>query len=67
MMNDGKQPGAICRMEKLIADRDIRVPFNNERNAQLCFIDPHIMIPYENGTIIKAGTAFYRYTEGDPE
>jgi len=24
------------------------------------------MIPYENGTIINAGMAFYKYMEGEP-
>ena len=67
MMNDGKQPGAICRMEKLITHKDIRVPFNNGKNAQICFINPTTMLPYEGGTVIEAGTAFLRYTEGDPE
>ena len=67
MINDGKQPGAICRMEKIIAHTDIRVPFNNGKNAQICFIDPYSMIPYVGGVTIKAGMAFYKYTEGDPE
>lgn len=67
MTSDGRQPGALCRMERIIENKDIRVPFNNEKNAQICFIDPYTMTPYENGTIISAGTAFFRYTEGDPE
>ena len=65
MTSDGRQPGALCRLEKIIAHTDIRVPFNNDKNAQICFIDPYTMIPYEHGTIINAGTAFYKYTEGE--
>lgn len=67
MTNDGKQPGALCRLEKIIAHTDIRVPFNNDKNAQICFIDPYTTMPYEYGTIINTGMAFYKYTEEETE
>ena len=58
----------IPRIERIIAESDFVVPFGNEKGTfsdsteETTIIDAETMEPYNDNTLIKAGTAYYRYT-----
>ena len=63
-----KNEDYICRIERIIAESDFVVPFGNERGTlkgsteEKTIVDAETFKPYDDNTLIKAGTAYYRYT-----